>query len=477
MNEFQALMPEIILLTFTLGVLLADLFINDKQRWIIHAASQAGLLIAAITLWFTRVGEPALFYGDSFIRDPMGDTLKLFILGFSMVVLEYSRQYLVDKKLFKGEYYLLVLLSILGMLIMVSSANLLNIYLGLELLSLAMYALVAFSRDSKSATEAAMKYYVLGAIASGMLLYGMSLMYGLTGSLQIDDISTRIAQALSAEDYSDTAIVFALVFVVIGIAFKFGAVPFHMWTPDVYQGAPTSVVLLISSVPKLAAFAMLMRLLAGSLLSLSDEWADMLAILAAASLVLGNLIAIAQTNIKRMLAYSTIAHIGFILLGAVAANTAGYAASMFYTIVYVITSMGMFGALLYLSGRDQEIQSLSDLKGLAKRSPWLAFLMLLLIASMIGIPGTAGFVAKLSVLQAVVSDGRIYLSLLAVVMSVIAAFYYLRVLWFMFFEPSEDDVALPQRPRSTALLLSANSLALLVLGIFPSLLIGVLVIN
>lgn len=376
----------------------------------------------------------------------------------------------------KGEYYLLGLLAILGMAVMVSAYNLLNLYLGLELLSLSLYAMTAFNRDSGRASEAAMKYYVLGAIASGMLLYGMSMLYGLTGSLDIAEINTRINEAIGIEGYRQTVLMFALVFVLVGVAFKLGAVPFHMWVPDVYQGAPTSVALFISAAPKIAAFAMVMRLLVSGLGSLSEHWQEMFTILAILSIGVGNLIAIAQTNIKRMLAYSTISHVGFILLGILAATKNGYSSAMFYTIVYAITSLGAFGVILLLSRKGFEAEELADFKGLSKRQPWLAFVMLLLLASMIGIPGTAGFVAKLSVLQSIVEIHKVSLAIYAVLFSVIGAYYYLRVLWFMYFEEPQDEAPITGK-FDVSVVLGANGLLILLLGIFPGLLMSLCVIN
>ena len=366
---------------------------------------------------------------------------------------------------------MLGLTAMLGMMIMVSAWSFLNLYLGLELLSLSLYAMVAFNRDSEKASEAAMKYFVLGAIASGMLLYGMSILYGLTGTLTISDIHTQLGNV--PEDYR-IAVVFGLVFMLVGIMFKLGAVPFHMWLPDVYHGAPTSVTLFIGAAPKLAAFAMMMRLLVSGLGPLHEHWQGMLIILAVLSLGIGNIVAIAQTNIKRMLAYSTISHVGFIMLGVLAGTQAGYAASMFYTIVYAFMSMGAFGIIVIMSRKGFEAESLEDFKGLNDRSPWLAFMMMLILFSMAGVPPTVGFYAKLVVLQAIINVDIIWLAVYAVILSVIGAYYYLRVVKLMYFDKPETDIAIkPTLDVST--LVSANGLLMLALGVFPSALMAICV--
>jgi NADH-quinone oxidoreductase subunit N len=350
------------------------------------------------------------------------------------------------------------------MMIMISANHLLTLYLGLELMSLALYSLVALARESPVATEAAMKYFVLGALASGLLLYGMSMIYGVAGTLEI----TRVAEAVQARGAKDVVLVFGLVFIVAGIGFKLGAVPFHMWLPDVYQGAPTAVTLFIGSAPKLAAFAFIMRLLAQGLGNehLVQEWQQMLTVMAMLSLAIGNITAIVQTNLKRMLAYSTIGHTGFLLLGILAGDLIGYSAAMFYVVVYVLMSLGSFGMIMVLSRSGFEAENLEDFKGLNQRSPWYAFLMMLLMFSMAGVPPTVGFYAKLAVLQAVVNIGYVWLAVFAVVLSLIGAFYYLRIVKLMYFDAPEDTA--PIEPRGDVwLLMSANGLAMLVFGIFP----------
>jgi len=406
----------------------------------------------------------------TFVHDPLAALAKTSILLITFGVFVYSRSYLLERGIFRGEFYVLGLFAVLGMLVLVSAHSLLTLYLGLELLSLSLYAMVAFDRDSSPASEAAMKYFVLGALASGMLLYGMSMLYGATGSLDL----AAIAAALADADEHSMVLVFGLCFMVVGLAFKFGAVPFHMWVPDVYHGAPTAVTLFIGSAPKIAAFAMTMRLLVEALGSLAGDWQGMLVILAVLSLALGNVIAIAQTNLKRMFAYSTISHMGFMLLGILAGTQNGYGSAMFYVLVYALMSLGGFGMILLLSRAGFESDQLEDFKGLNRRSPWLAFLMLLLMFSMAGVPPTVGFYAKLAVLQAVVEIGYVWLAVAAVLFSLVGAFYYLRIVKLMYFDTPHDTTPITTSP-DTRFLLSANGLAVLALGILPQPLMAVCV--
>ena len=381
-----------------------------------------------------------------------------------MAILVYSRDYITLRGMFRGEFFALTLFATLGLMVMISANHLLMLYLGLELLSLALYAMVALQRDSGVATEAAMKYFVLGALASGMLLYGMSMIYGATGSLEI----TRIATIIADDGAKNVVLVFGLVFLAAGIGFKLGAAPFHMWLPDVYHGAPTAVTLIIGSVPKLAAFAFVMRLLVQGLGAeeIQGHWLQMLAVMAVLSLIVGNVTAIAQTNLKRMLAYSTISHMGFLLIGILAGGLNGYASGMFYVVVYVLMSLGAFGMIMLLSRQGFEAENLDDFKGLNQRSPWYAFLMLLLMVSMAGVPPTVGFYAKFAVLQAIVEAGHLWLAVIAVVFSLIGAFYYLRIVKLMYFDDATDHA--PIVPRAdTKILLSVNGLAVLAFGIFP----------
>jgi len=461
--NFTPALPEIFVLTMICVVLVVDLFLTDKNRSITYLLSQATLLGAAVLTVVVQSAVPEYTFSGMFVNDSMGTVLKLFIYLSTAVVFIYSREYLIERDLFKGEFFVLALFAVLGMMVMVSANNLLTIYLGLEVLSLAMYAMVALNRDSSIASEAAMKYFVLGAIASGMLLYGMSMLYGATGSLGHTEIASFVAQGST----DDIVLKFALVFIVIGLAFKLGAVPFHMWVPDVYQGAPTAITLFISTAPKIAAFAMLMRLLVEGLGGLLVHWQDMLIIIAVLSIILGNVIAIAQKNIKRMLAYSTISHVGFLMLGIIAGTSEGYAAGMFYVIVYALMSLAAFGMILLLSRSGFEADTLEDFKGLNQRSPWFAFMMLITMFSMAGVPPTVGFYAKLAVLSAVVEIGLVWLAVLAVVFSVIGAFYYLRVIKFMYFDKAVDSA-----PISSAYdmrtVMSANGVIILLLGFYPA---------
>jgi NADH-quinone oxidoreductase subunit N len=406
-----------------------------------------------------------------FVDDLMSDLLKLFLYMTVVVVMFYSRGYVIDREsMNKGEYYVLALFATLGMMVMISANHFLTIYIGLELLSLSLYAMVAMNRDSIASTEAAMKYFVLGALASGLLLYGMSMIYGATGTLEI----TGIAERLNGGGVNKSVLVFGLVFLVAGLAFKLGVVPFHMWIPDVYQGAPTSVTLFIGSAPKLAAFAIVMRLLVSGLLPLAQDWQQMLIILSVLSMAIGNLAAIAQTNLKRMLAYSAISHMGFMLLGIVTGVVGGdaryalnaYSSSMFYVIAYVLMSAGTFGMILLMARAGFEAEEIDDYKGLNKRSPWFAGIMLMLMFSMAGVPFFIGFFAKFSVLQAVVAAGYMWLAIVAVLFSLIGAFYYLRVVKVMYFDAPADETPIAA-PLDMRILISANGLAVAVLGIFP----------
>jgi len=386
----------------------------------------------------------------------MGDMLKLVMYLAVFIAFVYSRDYIQLRNMFRGEYFVLGLFGLLGMMVMVSASHFLTIYLGLELLSLSLYTMVAMNRDSGESTEAAMKYFVLGAIASGMLLYGMSMLYGATGTLEI----AKVKAAISLMSADNIILVFGLVFIVVGLAFKVGAVPFHMWVPDVYHGAPTSVALYISSAPKIAAFAMIMRLLVGGLDGMVASWQGMLIILAILSMGLGNLIAISQTNIKRMLAYSAISHMGFFLLGILSGTDNGYASAMFYVLVYAVMSLGGFGIIILLSRQGFEADSLDDFKGLARRSPWVAFLMLLMMLSMAGVPPMVGFYAKLMVVQSVIDAGLLWLAVVAVLMAVIGAYYYLRVIKLMYFDQPESSEPIAAGADMRAVL-SINALALL----------------
>ncbi|MGQ0511383.1 MAG: NADH-quinone oxidoreductase subunit NuoN [Betaproteobacteria bacterium] len=475
-NDFLPALPEIVLLVGTCALMIVDLFIKDERRATSFILAQCVLLACAaataFVLWGTG-GKLVYSFHGLFVADVLSQVLKLAAYVSVGATLVYSRQYLLDRGLLKGEFLVLLLFSLLGMMVMMSANSFLSLYLGLELLSLCLYAMVALNRDSAQSVEAAMKYFVLGALASGLLLYGMSMIYGATGTLTLTEVAKQVS-VLSRDSTQHTFLVFGLVFLVSGLAFKLGVVPFHMWIPDVYQGAPTAVTLVIGSAPKLAAFAMAVRLLVNGLLDLAADWQQMLAILAVLSMAIGNLAAIAQSNLKRMLAYSTIAHMGFMLLGLLSGVVGGnwlnaadaYAASMFYVLVYVAMTLGSFGMLLLLSSRGFECEKLEDLKGLSRRSPWTAFIMLVLMFSLAGVPPTAGFYAKLSVLSAVVNAGQVWLAVVAVIFSLIGAFFYLRIVKLMYFDEPKD-MAPVTGETGFRVLLSANGMALLLAGILP----------
>ena len=457
LNSLAPALPEIFVFSMACVILMAGVFLSEKRRFISCGLALVALVGAAV-LTIKGFGSGGIAFNGMFVGDALADTLKLAIYLVVFFVLVYSRDYLHSRDMYKSEYFVLALFAVTGMMIMVSAAHFLTLYLGLELLSLSLYAMVAFRRDSAPATEAAMKYFVLGALASGMLLYGMSMLYGATGSLDISVVHKAIAGM--APD--NMILIFGLVFVIVGLAFKLGVAPFHMWAPDVYHGAPTAVTVFLGTAPKLAAFAMLMRLLVGGLEGLAPHWQQMLVIMAILSLATGNIIAIAQTNIKRMLAYSTIAHMGFFLLGMLAAGPNGYASAMFYMLIYVVMSLGAFGMVILLSRQGFEADNLDDFKGLNQRSPWFAFLMLLLMFSMAGVPPTAGFYAKLLVIQAVIDAGYLWLAAVAVLFSVIGAYYYLRVVKLMYFDKAADSAPL-QVGADMRTLLSVNALALVLI--------------
>jgi NADH-quinone oxidoreductase subunit N len=462
MPNFVPALPEIFVLVMACLILIADQLIKQSDRVMTYLLSIATLAGAAILTISLSDGTRQLTFSGSFVSDPMGDVLKVFIYLVTAVVFLYSRQYLQKRDLFKGEFYILGLFAVLGMMVMVSAHSMLTVYLGLELLSLCLYAMVAFQRDSVPATEAAMKYFILGALASGMLLYGMSMIYGASGSLDLGEIGAYVAL-----NSHSTVLMFGLTFVIVGLAFKLGAVPFHMWLPDVYHGAPTTVTIFIGTAPKIAAFAMVMRLLVEGLGGLHDQWLTLLTALAVLSIAIGNVIAIAQSNLKRMLAYSTISHVGFILLGILAGTDNGYSSAMFYVVVYALMSLGGFGMIILLSRAGFEADNLDDFKGLNERSPWMAAMMMILMFSMAGVPPTVGFYAKLSVLQSIVQVDMVWLAVYAVIFSVIGAFYYLRIVKLMYFEKPEDTARI-EAGMDMRIVLSANSLGMLLLGIFPA---------
>ncbi|EEF79292.1 proton-translocating NADH-quinone oxidoreductase, chain N subfamily [Methylophaga thiooxydans DMS010] len=448
-------------------ILLLVAFTGVRRVEWVYGLSQLTLLSTALII-FWSIGDGGLTFADTYVKDSLSDLLKLSICLVNVLVLLYSSAYLKARQLMQGEFYVLAIFATLGMLIMVSAYHFLTLYLGLELLSLCLYAMVAMQRDSAVATEAAMKYFILGAIASGMLLYGMSIIYGITGSLALGEV----AAAVSMSTGNETILSFGLVFLIIGIGFKFGAVPFHMWLPDVYHGAPTAMTLFIAAAPKIAAFAMLVRLLVEGLIDLHSHWQDMLIMLAVLSMIVGNVVAIAQTNLKRMLAYSTISHVGFLLMGVLSGTQEGFAASLFYTLIYALMTLGAFGMILLLSRQGYEAENIEDFKGLSRKQPWFALMMMILMFSMAGIPPLAGFYAKLLVIKSVIDVDLLSVAIVAVITSVIGAFYYLRVIKVMYFDKPlvEHTVTASSLVQ---IILSANILMVLGLGLFPGMLMKI----
>ncbi len=474
-SSWMTMYPEIVLLVMACVVTLADLFVKSPKRtatYVLTLVSLGG--VALLHAVYADAGQTLYGYGRMVVSDPMGHWLKCFATIAVMVTLVYSRPYAADREMLRGgEIFSLSLFALLGMSMMISGQNFIVIYLGLELLTLSSYALVALRRDHTQASEAAMKYFVLGAMASGFLLYGMSMMYGATGSLEL----SAVLKAIASGQVNHQVLVFGLVFIVAGLAFKIGAVPFHMWIPDVYQGAPTAATLMIGGAPKLAAFAILVRLLVEGLLPLAFDWQQMLALLAISSLLIGNLAAIAQTNLKRMLAYSTISQMGFVLLGFVAGVINGettlaanaYSSAMFYMVSYVLTTLAAFGVIMLLARQGFESEEITDLAGLNQRSPLYAGVMAICLFSMAGIPPMVGFYAKLSVLQSLVASGQGFylgLAIFAVIMSLIGAFYYLRVVKVMYFDEPVTATTV-SASLDVRLVLSTNGLLVLLLGIFP----------
>lgn len=472
MSAFSIAWPEVFLLMALCIILLLDLWVSKESPLVTYLATQGALWTTVLLVYgstFSRDGK-VTGLGGMYVVDEVGGVLKISILLVSSLSFAYARKYLREQNMWRGEFFVLGLAGILGMLIMVSGYNLLVLYLGLELLALSMYALVAMQRHNARATEAAMKYFVLGAIASGLLLYGMSMLYGMSGTLNVVTLSAYFQAQAGLQ--TNILFLFSLTFIVAGIAFKFGAVPFHMWVPDVYQGAPTAVTLFLGSAPKIAGLALLIRLLAEGLDAGQGSWAQMLMALGLLSVVLGNLIAIAQTSLKRMFAYSTIAHMGFVLLGVLTGTVEGYSSAIFYVIIYVLMSAGGFAILILLGNSGNDPDALDCLRGLNERSPWYAFIMLLLLFSMAGIPPTAGFYAKLAIIKVVMGQGYLLVALTMVVMSVIGAFYYLRAIKLMYFDEPEDKTPISAE-LDFRVIFSANGLAMLLLGLFPGVLMGI----
>jgi NADH-quinone oxidoreductase subunit N len=454
--------PEIWLACAICIVLLAEVFVGERRRALTPTLTLLSLAIgAALTVQYGEVTQRTLLFDGLYIADELGWALKLAAFVFVAVALLYSRTYLENRNILRGEYYVLILTALLGIFVLISANSLLTLYLGVELLALSVYSMVAFDRDSGIAAESAMKYFVLGAIASGMLLYGMSLIYGLTGSLELGQIAARLHAPLTP------GIVLGLTFIVVAVAFKLGAVPFHMWLPDVYEGAPTSVTLFIGTAPKIAYFALALRLLTYGLGGAVAEWSQMLAVLAVLTLVVGNVVAIVQTNLKRMLAYSTIANVGFILLGFVAGTPDGYSAALFYTLVYVLVALGSFGVILLAASKGFEADRLDDYRGLWQRDPMLALAMMVLMFSTAGVPPFVGFWAKLRIFQVLWESNHLWLVVIAAAMSVVGAFYYLRMVWLMYFDSPPASIPPTARSTGVRLALGLNALAVIALGLSP----------
>ena len=454
---------EIYLVAAICVILMVDVFAGEKHRGLTSTLTLIALVLgAALQIKFGHVTTHGVLFDGTYVTDELGFVLKL--AGYLIVafVLLYSRSYLEDRGILRGEYYVLVLTALLGIFVLISANSLLTVYIGVELLALSVYAMVAFDRDSAVAAESAMKYFVLGAIASGALLYGMSMIYGLTGTLNLEEIAVRLHSP------SSLGVIFGLVFLVVGVAFKLGAVPFHMWLPDVYQGAPTSVTLFIGTAPKIAYFALTLRLLAHGLGGTVAEWSQMLGALAVLTLIVGNVVALVQTNLKRMLAYSTISNVGFIVLGFVAGTPSGYTAALYYTLVYILVALGSFGVILMAGRKGFEAEELSDYRGLYKRDPLLALIMMMLMFSTAGVPPFVGFWAKLRVFQALWETGHLWLVIISAAMSVVGAFYYLRVIKLMYFDPPAAELPATPRPTRVRAVLAINAAAVLILGVVPS---------
>jgi NADH-quinone oxidoreductase subunit N len=467
-NDILILLPEFYLVAAACVLLLLDAWMKPEQRGVLHWLSIVVLLVA---IYLVIAGQPdgtVTAFNGMFVRDGVGEILKVFALLCTALVFFYARPYLIDRQLFIGEFYTLMIFAVIGVMVLVSAGNLVIVYLGLELLTLSSYALVALNRDSPLSSEAAIKYFVLGALASGMLLYGMSMVYGATGTLALAQL-----HIVGAHTGMPHLLLFGLIFMIVGISFKLGVAPFHMWLPDVYEGSPTAVTIFIGSTSKLAAFGMAYRLLEVGMGELSAHWQPMLAVLAVLSLAIGNLVAIVQTNFKRLLAYSTISHMGYLLLGLASATPEGYASAMFYAISYALMSTAAFGVILALARAGFECEQIDDLRGLNQRSPWMAFLMMLAMFSLAGVPPMFGFFAKLLVLQAAIHAGMLWLAIVGAVFAIIGLYYYLRVVKVMYFDaPAEGQSIAPKSDFSLRATLSLNAVALLALGLYWGPLLG-----
>jgi NADH-quinone oxidoreductase subunit N len=471
MPVFSVAAPDIFLLCMVALILLVDVYLPERRRYLTYYLVQGALFVTFLMTisQYRNYPDPIITFSGNYILDKFAIIMKMYICVVCMFAFAYSRYYIQDRKIAMGEYFILGLFAVLGMMVMASAYSFLTIYLGLELLSLSLYAMVAMQKDSLAATEAAMKYFVMGALASGILLYGISMVYGATGSIFVLQIANTMPN-MHAEQNS--LVLFGMIFILVGLLFKFGAVPFHMWVPDVYQGAPTSMTLFIASAPKIAAFGIMMRILVEALPSMQAQWEQVLIVVAILSMFAGNLLAIAQTNIKRMLAYSSIAHIGYMLLGIIAGpNSAeGYSAAMFYIATYVIVAAGAFAIIALLSKSGVEFDQLDDYRGLNARNPWLAFMLLLMVFSMAGIPPTVGFFAKLGLLEALVEAHLVWLAAIALLFAIIGAYYYLRIVMLMYFEePADKSHSAPiVLAPDMMIAISVNGSAALFLGLLPS---------
>jgi NADH-quinone oxidoreductase subunit N len=468
LENIHVALPEMIVLTTACLALLADLFFRHKFKYIAFFIACSGLVLAACVSYLYIGGFKVIILNGLFISDDVAHLMKFFVYITVLLSFIYSRSYIDERQMPAGDYYVLGLFSTLGMMTLISAHSLLTVYLGLELMSLPLYAMTAIRRTDSDASEAAMKYFVMGAIASGMLLYGISLIYGATGKLDLLDVANAVAANWQQQSLLLT---FATVFILAGIGFKLAAVPFHMWVPDVYQGAPSSVTLFISTAPKIAALGMAFRLLTIGLIDITAQWQQIILVMALLSAGLGNLFAVVQTSIKRLFAYSAISHMGFALFGILAASTAGYSAALYYILVYSLMSAAAFGLVVLMSNNGMEIDSIEDLKGLNKRSPWLASMMLIVMFSMAGVPPTVGFFTKLLVLKALVDVHLTWVAILGLIFTVIGAYYYIRIVKLMYFDqPLQSEPVIIS--KGTNLFYSLNCLSLLYLGIFPGTLIA-----
>ena len=465
--SFAPAIPEMVLLGLISFILVADTFWSKRFQFATYYATQITLVVVGYLVLSTFTTTQVITFDGSFVRDSFADVLKLFTILVSLGIFLFSREYLLQHKFYTGEFFILGLFGVLGMFVMISAHNMITMFIGLEIMSLAMYAMIALRKDFRQGLEAAIKYFVLGALATGMLLYGFSMIYGATGSITFPEMAKIIATG----NVDHVVLSFGVVFVVIGLAFKLGAVPFHMWMPDVYQGAPTAVTLYLGTAPKIAGFAMLYRLLEEALPGLVEDWQSLIIMISVLSMVVGSLVAIVQDNLKRMLAYSGIGHVGFMLLGVIAASPEGYSAAMFYILVYAITGVAGFGMIVALSKTGHEFDKISDFIGLNARNPWLAFLMLIIMFSMAGIPPFIGFWAKIIVIEEVIKAGFVWIAVIGVIMAVISAFYYLRVVKAMYFDKTEEVSKIETTSSGSNWALSFFALSLLVLGLIPSALI------